>query len=177
MQEQWFPIFGYEMYEVSSLGQVRRAGGKVLKPSLPSGSSYYTVSLYNKDGRNVRPLHHLVCEAFHGPRPEGFQALHKDDIKANNSAENLYWGTHQQNMDDAIRNGGRAVAAAKWRGQVNVACQGTRMWKAKLNEEMVREIRRLRSTGLSCGKIAKIMPVGKSNIEFVVNGTTWKHVQ
>ena len=49
--------------------------------------------------RSMR-VHILVAEAFHGPRPLGLCALHRDDVKTNNHASNIYWGTRTQNMAD-----------------------------------------------------------------------------
>lgn len=53
----------------------------------------------------VRFVHHLVLEAFVGPRPEGMRGLHRDDNPFNNSVGNLYWGTAQDNAFDRVRNG------------------------------------------------------------------------
>lgn len=41
----------------------------------------------------------LVCEAFHGepPFPRAV-CMHKDENAANNRADNLEWGTQQQNL-------------------------------------------------------------------------------
>jgi hypothetical protein len=46
-----------------------------------------------------------VLTAFIGPRPKGRLALHRDDVATHNNLSNLYWGTHRQNMIDAVRNG------------------------------------------------------------------------
>ena len=39
----------------------------------------------------------LICEAFHGPKPEGSTvvAMHNDENSANNRANNLSWGTQR----------------------------------------------------------------------------------
>jgi len=39
-----------------------------------------------------------------GVRPENKQVNHYDDNKLNNCVTNLYFGTHQNNVDDAILN-------------------------------------------------------------------------
>ena len=57
-------------------------------------------------------VHHLVLEAFIGPRPEGWWGLHRDDDPLNNSVDNLYWGTPDQNVGDAIESG-RHISVAK----------------------------------------------------------------
>jgi hypothetical protein len=50
----------------------------------------------------------LVLEAFAGPRPDGMDALHRDDNPTNNRFDNLRWGTRSDNLFDAVRNGGKA---------------------------------------------------------------------
>ena len=50
---------------------------------------------------------HLVADAFIGPRPLGMLVLHKNDIRDDNRARNLRYGTHKENVADSFRNGGR----------------------------------------------------------------------
>lgn len=118
--EIWKAVPGYEgQYEVSSEGRVRsltrkikqlsRWGkpiprtihGRMLRPGL-SSSGYYTVAL----GRNnSRCLHDLVAEAFIGPRPAGQLVRHRDGNRANNTADNLEYGTYTENIQDSMRHG------------------------------------------------------------------------
>lgn len=51
-------------------------------------------------------VHRLVCEAFHGPAPEGKPwALHKNGKAWDNHPGNLYWGDAQDNVNDMLRHG------------------------------------------------------------------------
>lgn len=50
-------------------------------------------------------VHQLVCEAFHGPRPEGCDVAHGDGDPLNNSAENLRWASRKENIHDQMRHG------------------------------------------------------------------------
>lgn len=50
-------------------------------------------------------IHHLVAQAFIGPKPEGMEVRHANDIRDDNRAENLSYGTRSENMYDSIRNG------------------------------------------------------------------------
>ncbi|WP_211339176.1 NUMOD4 motif-containing HNH endonuclease [Salana multivorans] len=113
--ETWLPVVGYEgLYEVSDRGRVRSldrlsaAGapqrGRVLRPSIAKGG-YPMVSLYRDRGRSTRTVHRLVLLAFVGPEPEGAEACHRDGNPTNNALPNLYWGTHSENMHDAVRHG------------------------------------------------------------------------
>lgn len=92
-------------YEVSSLGRIRRLNPcRTLSPSANT-SGHLALRLWSDGTPTNALLHRLVCEAFHGPPPEGKPwALHKDDDKSNNTPENLYWGTRRDNQRDAVRN-------------------------------------------------------------------------
>lgn len=117
MTERWLPVPGYEgLYEVSDRGRVRsldrvvnhasgpsRRKGVMLRSMLNGGRQQ--VSLWRDGQRKMRFTHHLVLEAFVGPRPEGLECLHWDDDPANNRLENLRWGTSAENKHDAVRNG------------------------------------------------------------------------
>jgi hypothetical protein len=50
-------------------------------------------------GKNYK-VHRLVCEAFHGPAPEGKNVvIHLDENALNNKPENLRWGTQKENLN------------------------------------------------------------------------------
>lgn len=66
---------------------------------------YLVVTLLLNGKRRDHFVHRLVCEAFHGPRPEGALCRHLDDERRNNHEDNLAWGTSRDNTDDATRNG------------------------------------------------------------------------
>jgi hypothetical protein len=106
----WKSVVGHEgLYEVSDAGDVRslprpHARGRVLK-QMTDPKGYRRVSL-SKDGyARPRLVHHLVLEAFVGPRPAGQQCLHGDDDPAHNHVSNLRWGTARQNAYDKVANG------------------------------------------------------------------------
>lgn len=111
----WRDIPGYEgHYQVSDAGEVRSLDryvaygrgqqmfrrGVVLKQSV-NRQGYLRVALRSQ----TRRVHALVLEAFVGPRPEGADTLHANDIRTDNRLENLSWGTRRQNMLDAVKRG------------------------------------------------------------------------
>ena len=50
-------------------------------------------------GKNYK-IHRLICEAFHGPPPDGKNVvLHLDENALNNRPENLSWGTQKENLN------------------------------------------------------------------------------
>ncbi len=128
---QWVAVKGYEeQYEVSDAGVVRNARtGRVLTPMWcgSHGKKYATVALCGGGAQRKRRVHHLVLEAFAGPRPAGHIACHRDDDKRNNRADNLYWGNWHTNARDRVANNHHA-------GQ-------------KLTTQQVVEIRRRRDAG------------------------------
>ena len=89
---------GFPRMEVDSLGETYRDG--ILTIGRISGGY---VKIWT--GTNEKLRSHLVCLAFHGPRPSiSHMALHKNDVPLDDSPDNLYWGTKQDNMRDAINN-------------------------------------------------------------------------
>jgi hypothetical protein len=126
--EQWRPVLGAEdYYEVSSVGRVRSLPrecrtwhGPVNRPgrmmssylSTPSGSrgKYRRMRLQAPGLDRRAGVHLLVCEAFHGPRPPGHEVRHLDGDSLNNCADNLAFGTKQENAQDTLRHGRNAKA-------------------------------------------------------------------
>lgn len=103
--EIWKPIEGYEgVYEVSNLGNVKSLNyARTKKPNLltqhADKDGYMKVTLYKKTGNKLVFVHRLVAKAFI-PNPNNFPLInHKDEIKSNNSVENLEWCTLRYNYD------------------------------------------------------------------------------
>ena len=60
-----------------------------------------------------KPKYIVILETFVGKKPHPkYECCHKNDNRDDNRVENLYWGTHAQNMADAGRNG-RAYCPTK----------------------------------------------------------------
>jgi hypothetical protein len=111
--EVWKPTW-HPWYEVSNLGRVRSwapQGGAVkqgnptypksprmLRPGL--GSHGYPSVVFGRGSTQL--VHRLVAEAFIGPCPEGQECRHKDDDRTNARAENLEYGTRQDNVNDMM---------------------------------------------------------------------------
>lgn len=132
MDEIWKPVLGYEgLYEVSSLGRVKsldrvvhrkngvwHLSGRILSPAYCKDSkcpTYITpVVILTKNGvGKVHKVAPLVCAAFHGYRPEGYQCMHLDGNPKNNNADNLSWGTIHENSNEPIRRHRLSEAAKK----------------------------------------------------------------
>ena len=121
--EVWRPVVGHPGYDISNQGRVQTselfdaAGRKVaesyeVSASLgggPKNCRYLEVSLRGI-GRNAprtrRKVHHLVAEAFIGPRPKGLVICHNDGDRFNNRAENLRYDTQAANVADMYKHRG-----------------------------------------------------------------------
>lgn len=108
----WRTIDGFESYEVSDTGIVRRrfashftAAGFVLKQkTTPKG--YKKVCLSKPGTQKWVLVHRLVCSAFNGPPLPGKPHVgHNDGNPANNAASNLRWVNPAENSADMQRHG------------------------------------------------------------------------
>lgn len=116
--ETWKPTHN-PYYDISNLGRVRSwhlNGGNTKDPNRPkrrktpvllrpgiASHGYPTVSFGRKEGSQC--VHVLVAAAFVGPCPDGQEVRHKDDNRANPRADNLEYGTRQDNVNDMMARG------------------------------------------------------------------------
>lgn len=96
------PVPGWPDVSCTRDGQITGPSGKVLKHYICPKSGHRHVLIRNRKLR----VHHAVLLTYVGPRPLGMNGLHRDDDQANNTVENLYWGTHLDNAADRRRNKG-----------------------------------------------------------------------
>lgn len=84
-KEEWRVVVESPWYSVSNLGRVKnRRVNRVLRPSKAKGK-YAVVSLAGV----IRPVHHLVMEAFSEESPRGKRIAHIDGDNFNNAYSNL----------------------------------------------------------------------------------------
>jgi hypothetical protein len=163
----WKVIPGYENYEVSDKGIVRRsiagAGavvGKIRAPYLQDG--YLMITFGAKHER----VHRLVALAFLGNPPIGKNEIrHLDGVKTNNKISNLCWGNRSENVQDAISHGATKKQGLLIRGENN--------GKSKLRNEDVETIKRMSNEGISYSKIAAHFSVSKNAIYKIMSGKSW----
>ena len=116
--EEWRMIEEFPLYDVSSLGRVRRARGQANGVSLgrvlrtfTNGREYLVVGLADGKGNYFqRNVHRLVGEAFFGPLPEGMVTRHLDGDPTNNNVNNLKYGTQAENNRDTVDHGRNYMA-------------------------------------------------------------------
>ena len=162
------PVPGFAGLFVDNRGRVwsrRRNWGKAGSIRLLTQSTDREgyPSVYLK-GYGKMWIHRLIARAFLGPKPSGKREVrHLDGNKENNSPWNLAWGTAKENAQDRILHG-------------RTLC-GSRHHQAKLTEDDIREIRRLRGEGVSRNAIAKKYSLHPGTIASIVARRAWRHVQ
>lgn len=157
--EKWKPVLGYEgKYEVSNLGRVRSltrfvrcchgayrtTPGRILKPGCMNRFGHVSVALGKG---NSRCVHTLVLEAFVGPRPDGFDACHKNGVGGDNRLVNLRWASRSDNNRDISHLGRRIVTM-----------------------EQAKEMRRRARCGETATALAAEFGMCVSNASYIVRG-------
>lgn len=99
--EEWRPVVGYEgLYEVSSLGRVRRLKTDYIFSVVLDSYGYPIVTLKTPTMTKTCKVHRLVALAFI-PNPDNRPQIdHIDGVKTNNKVGNLRWVTSKQNMQN-----------------------------------------------------------------------------
>ena len=100
-------IVGYERYYVNEIGEVFsvKKNSTIKICQWLSTTGYYKVCLHKNNTKHEHYVHRLVAQAF-VPNPNNLpQVMHKNDIKTDCRAENLAWGTNQQNTADGYKHG------------------------------------------------------------------------
>lgn len=169
---QWRPVVGFDMYEVSNLGEVRslRHGTARILKQHPAGKGYLFVMLYGPQGRRAFYVHRLVAAAFLGDS-EGREVNHKNLMKTDNAATNLEWATRKQNMAHAKDHGRYEVQHA---GGQTLAMNNAKRAK-KLSPEQAQEIRRLAADGAMRQKdIGEMFGVGQAVVSAIHRGEAWR---
>ncbi len=113
--DKWKKIIGYENYEISDTGKVRRIAYNdiqsktkfklpyILKPSIETNNKYYKVTLY-KDGKQKHlRINRLVALHFLEKIEGKEQVNHIDGNGFNNHYRNLEWCTMSENIRHRVK--------------------------------------------------------------------------
>jgi len=165
----WKKISGYPEYSASNHGDIRRdiggkgaEAGKIHNPSI-NNKGYLTVKLYRAGAGKTWNVHALIARTFIGPRPDGLEVCHLNDIKDDNRLGNLIYGTPKLNAHHAKLNG-RTL-----RGEAHGS--------SKLSEREVRAIRHRLRNGEPIRKIAGDFGVSRCTVRDILHRRTWKHLK
>ena len=175
--EIWAAIPKFSAYQASSLGRIRSlkhvdaVTGQpyILSPAPCGGTGYVTVYI-KRDGDETsssQHVSHLCAAAFIGPKPSPKHCvLHANDVRTDNRAENIRWGTRAENISDAVRNGGRLNGTTP------------RSWGAhgSLTVAQVRSIRRQAEAGARIVDIADSMELDYDVVWKAARGVSYAWV-
>lgn len=106
--------------------------------------------------------HRYVCFRTYGPpMSESMEACHSCANKWCVNPRHLRWGTAADNGADRSLHG--------------TVCRGTEQWKSKLTDDDIRAIR-AEPLSTSHNELARRYGVTGTNIKYIRDGYTWKHV-
>ena len=146
-----------------------RFWAKVVKGSEPdscwlwTGSQWLGYGRFNAEGKTVRAHRFAYAEHF-GPVPDGLDVLHRCDNPSCCNPAHLVAGSHADNMID------REI-----KGRHN-APRGSQHGRAKMTEEIVRDLRRRISEGEKANALAAEYGVSAVVAGLAINRKTWRHV-
>lgn len=167
MTEIFKDIQGYEgLYQISNTGKVKNIiRNSILKPGIGT-TGYYLVILCKNKVKKTSKVHRLVAKAFI-ENPDNLPFVnHKDSNRLNNHISNLEWCDNSGNMQHCFNKG---------RGKIPVM-NGTKNVNAKLNDELVIEMRRKFSNGVLRVRIAEEYGLSISTVCRVISKKLWAHV-
>ena len=146
-------------FTVHSDGTVYGPSGKLLTPFPVKG--YLRVNAF-RDGKHVaEPIHRLVCEAFHGPAPEGMtEVAHINGDPLDNRAENLRWTDRLGNEADKADHGTAMIGEAHH--------------QSKLTADQVNQIRSMPG---SSTEVAPLFGIHPSQVRNIRSGRSWGGVK
>jgi hypothetical protein len=137
----------------------KKAEWKKLAPDKNSKQKYIRTTLKHDNKHWTISLHRLMLLVFIGPPPKGKEeACHKDDNPRNNCLSNLYWGSHDDNEDDKVRNGRKV--------------RGESVGTAKINQFTARLIKKAKGK-MSSSKASVLFGVSKTQIKRIWNQESW----
>lgn len=189
MDYQRKPIKGFEGYEIDTNGvvyscrrteHVRNTNGSFVTTVAGVGDKWITlkqsrdtigylmVYLQKDNRKHTSRVHKLVAETFIPNLNNAPCVCHRDGNNINNNVDNLYWGTHKENVADSIRHGTFALFDRK----------GELTGNSKLNEKQVRVIKHILTipNHIDQKLIAKIFRISPQTISYIKSGKLWNHV-
>lgn len=172
--KKWFDIPEYQgLYQVSKDGEVRslykntKNKTGILRVKLTPGG-YPKVNLYRNGKQTTFTVHGLMRRTFWPDAKSGMVINHLDLNKQNNKLSNLELCTYKENTRHASRNGVFKNRPGP---------KGASNAKAKMNEEQVREARKLYKNGVSVKDLCFKFGLKSTAMRYLLSGKHWSHVK
>lgn len=147
---------GYWACEAGGIWRDRRLTEK------SNGRGYYRITVSVNGVAKTRYVHRLVCEAYHGPCPDGMECRHFNGRRNDNRPINLAWADKLTNEADKLLHGTNPI--------------GTRNPQAKITDAIVLDARRRARAGEAIADIAKGFEVNRATLADAVMGRKWRHL-
>jgi len=127
--------------------------------------------------RKNRGAHRISYELHYGPIPKGMFVCHRCDTPRCVRPEHLFLGTPKDNSLDMTRKG-RAPRGDKHftHAHPEKLQMGVQRYNHKITEQDVRDIRRLKSEGLSTLVLSKRFGISRKDIDLIAARIGWRHV-
>lgn len=137
--------------------------GNKLNPWKNPKSGYSFVNLTFQSESARVPYSRLICWLAYGSPPsDRHDADHRDRNRDNNHPSNLRWLEHRKNIHNSDRSG------MIHRGEDN--------FSAKLNDDLVRHIRKLFDSGTRIRHISLALNIPNPTVHAVAHRQSWRHV-
>jgi hypothetical protein len=148
-------------YKVTECGKVYSQFGRKLSYHFCK-KGYARVNLKIGDRKRGYLVHRIVSLCYID-NPKGLpQVNHKDGNKRNNSVDNLEWVSCQDNVKHSVETG----LVPRGKGRPN----------AKLDDEQVLEIRRLRDCGANYYQLGKLFGIAYQTAHKICTMQTYTHI-
>lgn len=123
-------------------------------------------------GHRTVLMHRFSWELHYGSIPDNLWVLHRCDNPSCVNPAHLFLGTHDDNMADMA-----AKHRAGFQQHPEKAPKGERHGNAKLTDENVRSIRRLRAQGIARKAVAQMFGISESNVKAITSHKAWPHIE
>jgi hypothetical protein len=172
----WKTIPSHPGYEASDDGHIRNARTLRVFNGWVDPDGYNSVTIRVSGKVRCHRAHRLIAEAFLGICPEGHCVDHINKKRLDNRVANLRYLTWSANSrDGGLWHLGRKLTKAQCEMRSRNQT-GEKHSQARLTEAKVREIRRLRATGVPQRELAKRFGVCRTNITMICLRKLWDHV-
>lgn len=162
-RNDWRTLQGLSHYPITNDGRVLSMwkGSPVELSGGIDKDGYRKYVLIDDNGsrRYVRRCS-MVCEAFHGPRPDGAVVRHHDGTRQNDDPRNLSWADQKTNLADRIEHG--------------TAPRGERSVKARITTAQAGEIKRALAEGGNPRDIARRIGCTAGTVFAIRYGLSWR---